>query len=178
MITVISRIEAIINTRPLTKVSVTDLDEIPIRSIDFLQGNLKYSIPSTQLQRGNGDTSYDPELAQTVAQAQEELIFSETLATLFWERWDKEYLTYLRDNRRVLLKQPRHVTNTLQIGDIVLIVIDGLERSVKLLAPNKRVIQRPLNKMYPLEMRSSVEDSLPELEKAVFLSGRYNREEE
>ncbi|KAK6735714.1 hypothetical protein RB195_018755 [Necator americanus] len=86
MTIVISRIEAIINTRPLTKVSATDLDEIPIRPIDFLQENLKYSIPSTQLQCGNGDTLYDSELLQTVAQAQEALMFSETIATVFWER--------------------------------------------------------------------------------------------
>ncbi|KAK6750546.1 hypothetical protein RB195_002489 [Necator americanus] len=185
MTTVISRIEAIINTRPLTKVSATDLDEIPIRPIDFLQGNLKYSIPSTQLQCGNGDTVYDPELLQTVAQAQEALMFSETIATVFWERWNKEYLTSLRDNQRVLLKQPRHVTNTPQIGEIVLIEqeflprgnwmygkvletvpsADGLVRSAKLLTPNKRVIQRPLNKLYPLEIRSSVGDSHLELEK-------------
>ncbi|KAK6736395.1 hypothetical protein RB195_019213 [Necator americanus] len=178
-------IEAIINTRPLTKVSATDLDEIPIRPIDFLQGNLKYSIPSTQLQCSNGDTVYDPELLQTVAQAQEALMFSETIATVFWERWNKEYLTSLRDNQRVLLKQPRHVTNTPQIGEIVLIEqeflprgnwmygkvletvpsADGLVRSAKLLTPNKRVIQRPLNKLYPLEIRSSVEDSHLELEK-------------
>ncbi|KAK6764624.1 hypothetical protein RB195_024808 [Necator americanus] len=128
MTTVISRIEAIINTRPLTKVSATDLDEMPIRPIDFLQGNLKYSIPSTQLQCGNGDTVYDPELLQTVAQAQEALLFSETIATVFWERWNKEYLTSLRDNQRVLLKQPRHVTNTPQIGEIVLIEQEFLPR--------------------------------------------------
>ncbi|EYC34074.1 hypothetical protein Y032_0001g23 [Ancylostoma ceylanicum] len=83
MATVISRIEAITNTCPLTKVSTTDLGEIPMGPINFSQGNLWYSIPDTQLQYGNGDVSYDPDLIQTVAQTQKGLLFSEQIATAF-----------------------------------------------------------------------------------------------
>ncbi|KAK6755285.1 hypothetical protein RB195_013950 [Necator americanus] len=47
MCTVITRIEAILNTRPLTKVNSSDIAEIPLRLIDFLKGNFNYSLPST-----------------------------------------------------------------------------------------------------------------------------------
>ncbi|XGW34163.1 hypothetical protein V3C99_018183 [Haemonchus contortus] len=43
--TAMAKIEAIINTRPLTKINLTDISEIPLRPVDFLQGNMKFSLP-------------------------------------------------------------------------------------------------------------------------------------
>ncbi|EYC15188.1 hypothetical protein Y032_0037g3370 [Ancylostoma ceylanicum] len=173
--TVIARIEAIINTRPLTKMSSSEINDIPLRPIDFLQGNVKYALPSPTTDAN--DPEYDPELIQTAAQAKEAMHYSEITSTKFWDRWNSEYLTLLRDSQRRHLNQPRHTTSTPRIGEIVIIEqdliprgnwvygkilslipsADGLIRSAKILMPNQKVLQRPLNKIFPLEISSGPE---------------------
>uniref|UniRef100_A0A7I5E795 Peptidase A2 domain-containing protein n=1 Tax=Haemonchus contortus TaxID=6289 RepID=A0A7I5E795_HAECO len=98
MTTAITRIEALINTRPLTKVSLTDLNEIPLRPVDFLQGNLKFALPQASQISDHSDSEYDPELIQTVSQAKQAIAHSETIAAKFWEKWNTEYLTAIRDS--------------------------------------------------------------------------------
>ena len=97
--TAMAKIEAILNTRPITKVHTTDLSEMPLRPIDFLSGNVKFSIPDAQTSGEALDPNYDPELLQTAAQVKEALEFSERLSTKFWERWTTDYLTALRDTQ-------------------------------------------------------------------------------
>ncbi|EYC34841.1 hypothetical protein Y032_1359g3845, partial [Ancylostoma ceylanicum] len=173
--TVATQIEAVINTRPLTKLNFSCLEEIPLRPVDFLQGNIKYSLPDSAAVNYSDDPSYDPELIQSRKQAYEALEFSSKVANKFWERWSKEYLTALRETQKNALKQPRHISRNIpEIGEIVLIeqdllprgnwsygkvveVIkshDGGSRSAKVLIPNGKVLHRPLNKLYPLEIRS------------------------
>ncbi|EYC34951.1 hypothetical protein Y032_1242g3778, partial [Ancylostoma ceylanicum] len=181
MYTVLTKIEAILNTRPLTKLNTEDITKIPLRPIDFLQGNVKFSIPNAT-DFDIDDPSYDPEFIQTEQQAMEAVQFAENIATKFWESWRMEYLTSLRDSQRLQLKQPRHLTRKHpEIGEIVIIeqdltprgnwpygkiteIItskDGLVRSAKILMPNHKVIQRPLNKIYPLEIRSGTNEPPP-----------------
>ncbi|KAK6761113.1 hypothetical protein RB195_022253 [Necator americanus] len=69
MATVVTRIEAITNTRPLTKPSATDLSEIPLRPIDILQGNFKFSIPNSEMSNFRNNPTFEPELIQIAAQA-------------------------------------------------------------------------------------------------------------
>ncbi|KAK6735924.1 hypothetical protein RB195_018905 [Necator americanus] len=174
MTTVVTRIEAVINTRPLTKLSATDLSEISLRPIDFLQGNFKFSIPNSEMSKLRNDLTFEPELIQTAAQAYEALVSSENIATKFWEKWNTEYLTILRDSHRCQLNQKRHVSKIPQVGEIVLVEqellpraqwvygkiedlvrsADGMIRSAKILMPSRKILQRPVNKIYPLEIRS------------------------
>ncbi|XGW34728.1 hypothetical protein V3C99_018610 [Haemonchus contortus] len=176
-----AKIEAIINTRPLTKTNLTDISEIPLRPVDFLQGNMKFSLPCPDTLT-NDDEEYDPDLIQTAKQAKEALESSERIATEFWERWSNEYLLCLRDSQKQHLKQKRHVSrNVLEVGEIVLISddflprgswsfgkvceiitsADDLVRSAKVLLPNRKILHRPLNRLYPLEIRSSEIPALP-----------------
>ncbi|KHJ93252.1 integrase core domain protein [Oesophagostomum dentatum] len=175
MNTALIRIEAIINTRPITKLNSSVLDEIPLRPVDFLHGNLKFSLPNAQNLVGRDDTLYEPDVIHTVSQAREAMKSSENLASKYWEHWSKEYLLGLRESQKIELKQKRHIRRTCpEIGEIVLIgedilprgcwsygkitnVItsnDGLIRSAKVILPNRKIIHRPLNKIYPLEIRS------------------------
>ncbi|KHJ98965.1 integrase core domain protein [Oesophagostomum dentatum] len=178
--TVITRIEAILNTRPLTKIGSSEITEIPLRPVDFLQGNAKYTLPTAEARLCDPD--YDPDLIQTAMQAHEAMQFSETTATKFWERWNVEYLTALRESQKRYLKQSRHTIAPPQVGEIVIIEqemiprgnwlygkvteliksADGLIRSVKILMPNQKILQRPLNKIYPLEIREEVEENCEE----------------
>ncbi|KAK6742032.1 hypothetical protein RB195_009727 [Necator americanus] len=180
MCTVITRIEAILNTRPLTKLNSSDIAEIPLRPIDFLKGNFNYSLPNDKVANVSGDPDYDPNLIQTEKQALEAFQTSEMIANKFWEKWNVEYLTSLRETQKINLKQPRHLPRSLpEIGEIVLIEeeliprgcwsygriteiiysADGSVRSAKVLLPNRKIIHRPLNKIFPLEIRSAPEDT-------------------
>ncbi|PIO71003.1 kinase domain protein, partial [Teladorsagia circumcincta] len=176
--TIVTQIEAIVNTRPLTAVSA-DVDEIPIRPIDFLERNLKYSSAARESEEIQ-DPSFDPDLIQTVSQVKQALDHTDKITSTFWEKWHMEYLTALREIQVIHRKQPRHTKlREPQLNEIVLVeqenlprgswcygkVVelirsnDGLVRSVKLLMPNKHLWHRPLNKLYPLEITSSNGDT-------------------
>ncbi|KHJ88515.1 integrase core domain protein [Oesophagostomum dentatum] len=175
MCTVTARIEAIVNTRPLTKLNSSEISELPLRPIDFLRGNLHFSLPDHDNITVPNDPDYDPNLIQTEKQAIEAFKHSEAIADKFWDSWSREYLTSLRDQQKIHLKQPRHLSRSPpEIGEIVIIeqeliprgswmygkiteIItskDGLIRTAKILQPNRKIIQRPLNKIFPLEIRS------------------------
>ncbi|VDL81853.1 unnamed protein product [Nippostrongylus brasiliensis] len=179
MCTVLTRIEAILNTRPLTKPNAGDLSTIPLRPVDFLQGNLKFSLPDSDDPIDLNDPTYDPDLIQSQKQAIEALRYSENIANKFWENWKLLYLTSLRETQKVILKQPRHLNRSCpEVGEVVIIEqdliprgswpygrvaelilsADGLTRSAKVLMPNRKIIHRPLNKIYPLEIRSTPDE--------------------
>ncbi|EYC01616.1 hypothetical protein Y032_0105g3654 [Ancylostoma ceylanicum] len=179
MSTILTRIEAILNTRPLTKGDSEDLTKLPLRPVDFLQGNVKFSLPDGNALQLENDADYDPSFIQTEKQTLEAIRFSEMMADKFWDTWKTQYLVSLREAEKVKYKQPRHTTRSVpELGEIVLIeqdliprgnwpygkVVelisssDGLVRSAKILMPNHRVIQRPLNKIFPLEIRSIPEN--------------------
>uniref|UniRef100_A0A7I5E6D1 Integrase catalytic domain-containing protein n=1 Tax=Haemonchus contortus TaxID=6289 RepID=A0A7I5E6D1_HAECO len=175
--TVVTEIEAIVNTRPLTSCS-SSIEEVPIRPVDFLQRRLQYAILPTN-ENEHDDPSFDPSLLQSVAQVKQALMHAEQVVEKFWERWHFEYLTQLRELQVINRKQSRHIKlREPKIGEIVLVeqeniprgswcfgkiqdVIkssDGLIRSVKLLMPNKHIWYRPVTKIYPLEISSSRND--------------------
>ena len=69
MCTAIARIEAIVSTRPLTKLNMSDIAEVPLRPVDFLQESLIYSIPTSEIMDVSENPSYNPELTQSEKQA-------------------------------------------------------------------------------------------------------------
>ncbi|KAK6009733.1 hypothetical protein OSTOST_25311 [Ostertagia ostertagi] len=162
MSTVLTRIEAILNTRPLTKLNSDDITEIPLRPIDFLQGNLKFSLPEGENYTGNDDPTYDPEFIQTREQAMEAIRFSENIANKFWGSPRHLQRTYPEIGEVVLIEQDLIPRGSWPYGKITEIITssDGLIRSAKILMPNQNIIHRPLNKIYPLEIRSGVKESI------------------
>ncbi|KAK6762601.1 hypothetical protein RB195_023357 [Necator americanus] len=132
------------------------------------------SIRSSELFDFRNDPAFEPELIQTAAQAYEALTFSENIATKFWEKWNTEYLIILHEIHRYQMNQKRHVSKIPQIGEIVLFEqesmprgqwvygkieqlvpsADGMRRSAKILMPSHKILQGPVNKVYPLEIRS------------------------
>uniref|UniRef100_A0A1I7W6K0 DUF5641 domain-containing protein n=1 Tax=Heterorhabditis bacteriophora TaxID=37862 RepID=A0A1I7W6K0_HETBA len=94
----------------------------------------------------------------------------------FWNDWKTTYLTELRNSHKIRFRQGRHGRRHRPlIGEVVLIehelsphrmwhyglVIelvknsDGEIRSVKLRGPNGRTLHRPINKLYPMEIRAT-----------------------
>ncbi|CAJ0606873.1 unnamed protein product [Cylicocyclus nassatus] len=122
MFTAVARIEAIINTRPLTKVNASDIAQLPLRPIDFLRGNLMYSIPT------------DPQVGEIA------LIERELLSRGCWS-------------------YSRIVDNVKSA--------DGSIRSALILLPNKKIVQRSVNTIFSLEIRSVSEEPITQVEEAL-----------
>ncbi|XGW10029.1 hypothetical protein V3C99_011922 [Haemonchus contortus] len=171
-------IEAVVNTRPLTKVDPQDLTSLPLRPVDFLQGNLKFSLPESSNSDERADPSYGEATITNMEQAKEALKFAEDAANSFWIKWHREYLTELRNTHKSSTKQTRHSSRSEpEIGEIVLILpdepvprsnwplgrivevvrsSDGLVRSAKVITSSGKTSHRPIAKLVPLEIRSSL----------------------
>ena len=113
--TVVTEIEANLNSRPLTDVSSEDLEEpltpahlFTVRRLTVLQD------PFVQDDEDNYDspTSHE-EITRRIKHVN--LTMSK-----FWKRWKEEYLTGLRESHR-LMQVPGSNGNFVAIGDIVLV---------------------------------------------------------
>ncbi|KHJ99254.1 integrase core domain protein [Oesophagostomum dentatum] len=149
LLTVITCIEAIINTRPITKIDPHDLTSLPLRPVDFLQGNIKVALPQYHDDDEFDDPNFEESTIDTVAKAREALAFSELIANKFWST--------PVINEVVLIQQddmtPR---SNWPLGKITELVrsADGLIRFAKVRGPSGNVLQRPIAKLIPLEIRS------------------------
>ncbi|VDP60973.1 unnamed protein product [Heligmosomoides polygyrus] len=82
---------------------------------------------------------------------------NETLSS-FWDRWNSEYLTSLREQYKRSHKHPRLENNSQpQLHEYVLIRDNTLQRghwkrTVQLRLANKEIITRPINLISPLEL--------------------------
>lgn len=166
--------EAIVNTRPLTYVS-DDTDHIPLRPIDFLR-------PSTSLSGPHPEEA--PDDWHPIDTTREILLttwkHTTQLLDSFWKRWSREYLTSLREQYKTTHKSPRsHEEERPKLNDIVLIhdsslnrgqwkigkIVgsrDDYKRSVDLRLPSKKVITRPNNLVYNLEISSTLQETQAE----------------
>ena len=90
------------------------------------------------------------------------------LLSQFWRRWRQEYLSELRESHKIKRKSK---SNTVNVGDIVIIHNDNLPRSLwrigrienlliskdseirgaEVRTPSQKVLKRPINKLYPIE---------------------------
>ena len=181
MNTFISEVESILNNRPLTYVSDDSNGILPLRPIDFINPNSTIVLRNTSNNKNNDENSYiyDSNNREKIMN-----IWKGTLRNLdeFWEKWKKEYLILLREKNNREHKKP-HITSKLfpKLNEIVLLEDEFHPRNiwkmakivelpnndptkvknVKILMPNKRIISRPINKLYPLEI---TENNIEEIE--------------
>ncbi|EPB67263.1 integrase core domain protein [Ancylostoma ceylanicum] len=176
--TVITEIEATLNTRPLTY-QESDCDEFAsIRPIDFSQSSMEVTFPFS-----NADDMTDPdyhpstELAslETRKQAVEALQSSIKITERFWNIWQEQYLSSLREHHRMRVSQNRSSPTTPKKGAVVLISdpvlprnnwrmaritdtkrsSDGAIREVELTTSTRTKIRRPVNLIIPLELEDN-----------------------
>ena len=91
----------------------------------------------------------------------------------FWTIWETDYLQLLRQ-QSISRRHHQHSTTdrTPKVGEVVIVKIEGqpratwqlgrvtdvvrsrdnLVRSARVLMPNKRILNRPVNLLYPLEL--------------------------
>ncbi|CAJ0598230.1 unnamed protein product [Cylicocyclus nassatus] len=178
--TSLCEIEGILNSRPLTYIG----DDGPpckfLRPIDFIYKDVR--LGTTQLiPTDNDDEDPDyritPELISQ-KEARQALSETEKLTKKFWSIWKHDYLLELRDRHHIFQKGRKSTKRNPQIGDVVLIdedsqlnrgfwpmaVIielvpsrDGEIRSVILRNSSGRTIQRPLTRLIPLEIESTMD---------------------
>jgi len=109
--TVLTRIEAVINTRPLTTVSDDVRDPTPITPAHPALGRSLFDLPDFEEIPVNEDTS------------RQRYLYQQRLVNHFWKRWRGEYLHQLSIRPKWNEEQL-----ALSVEDVVLISEDNVSR--------------------------------------------------
>ncbi|EYC05914.1 hypothetical protein Y032_0079g1255 [Ancylostoma ceylanicum] len=186
--TTLCEIESVVNSRPLTTLGDHSSPCEVLRPIDFVYKDIRHGTTQLFPRTDEDDPDYlpFPELSSQKA-AKEALTETERLTKKFWTMWKHEYLVELRDRHQLFGKNHKATNREPHIGDVVImdednhtsrgqwplaVIIDivrsrdGSIRSVILRANTGREVQRPLNRIIPLEIQSACdttnnEDSAP-----------------
>ena len=178
LLTSVTEVEMILNSRPLSYLSSEDTEE-PLTPSHLLTGHRVLSLPSP---------TTDDDVYSTSNTTREDLTrrmkhMNKTLDD-FWRRWRAEYLMEMREAHRHL-KTPRGVAEHIATGDIVIVhdevhprglwklgkvegLISGVDGKVRgavvkvCAGPNRSItIRRPVQRLYPLEVRDSEREGYP-----------------
>ena len=174
--TALAEIEAVLNSRPLSYVSSEDLDE-PVTPSHPIVGQRLLSLPD------NLDYLCDPgdeEFTLDKSQVTSRVRHLNNLLNHFWKRWRTEYLSCLREVHSQLSRKTQGDSSVIAIGDVVIVKDDHLPRGhwklgvvqevltgrdgltraavVKVAGSNRQqsTLKRPVQLLYPLEIRSDI----------------------
>ena len=156
--TILTRIEAVINSRPLTTVSDDIRDLTPITPAHLALDRSLFSLPDVE-----------DEVSANKSTTRQRYLYQQKLINHFWQHWRGEYLQQLSFRQKWMNEQP-----ALKIGDVVLISEDkvsrgkwpmgrvdkllpgkdGLIRTV-ILKTKKGLLRRPVQRLHRLEASST-----------------------
>lgn len=155
--------EGVVNARPLTVVSTTDIQ--PLRPVDFVVPGKRSTLLLTI------EETLDPTpLTTSHGTLLEQWMRTSTLSEYFIKRWKSEYVQILLERNQTKHRQPIHTNHDpIKKGDIGMFKDENRKidwplarveevglRAVQLFCPKtKRTVERPLKYVYPLEMDSS-----------------------
>ena len=166
--TVLLETEGVLNSRPLTFV-YNDITEPPVTPSCLVSGRRLLDRPSLSENIENSDYENLTKRAK----------YLKTVLSRFFSRWKREYLPSLREHEN---KQNKSAKRVPEIGDIVTIHKDliprqrwvlgkvtrlfegreGVARAAEVLTLDKWgkkiLIKRPIQKLYPLEVRCPVKE--------------------
>ena len=172
MHTAIVEIEGIINSRPLSYLNSDDTEE-PLTPSHLLVGHRLLSLPDNLSWFEHEDEDFEV----TSDSLQRRAKHLNNALNHFWRRWSKEYLLELRNSHR---QQPiaKQRSPPVEVGEIVVVHDqdhprglwkmarvektitgrDGMVRGAVVRLPSKNgrptILQRPLQLLYPLEIRN------------------------
>ena len=170
--TVVIEIEAILNDRPLTYISTDVNDEEPLTPAHLLYGRRITPLPNETLQ---GDEINDPSFDE-IQGRQRDAKHLVILLQHFYKRWRQEYLTSLREFHRTTGVNAQKI----KVGDIVQVhddkhrlnwklavvegLVQGLDGHVRVANIRTKTgkTNRPIAKLYPLEITVQTEHLVPE----------------
>ncbi|EEC20486.1 conserved hypothetical protein [Ixodes scapularis] len=158
--TVLAEVEAVINSRPLTYVYANAEEPEVLSPAHFLVGRKLTSLPPHRL---------PTEALPAGDQLARRWKYRTAVVDNFWRRWRREYLLELRSAHLVkptassglqvgdlvLLKEdrlPRHMWKTCRIEETIQ-GRDGRARACKLILPGGGRLRRPIQHVYPLELK-------------------------
>lgn len=168
--TFLTETEAVLNSRPLVYIGEELNDGTTITPVHFLSPNTKTGTP----QLGTEEEIVDPDYQENITS--KDILLNtwkkgQNILESFWKTWRNDYLLNLRERSQINLKARRiksydepNVGSVVQIkedlprGSWKIAKItelipnsDGNIRAARILLPNKNIITRPLNLLYPLE---------------------------
>ena len=167
--TILTEIEATLNSCPLTYPYTDINDGPPLTPSHFLRGHRLLTLPDTE------DSNYIPQ--ESAKDLSGRAKYHQKIMQAFWKQWQREYLTGLREQNssqknknisgervargRVVLIHDETLRNQWKLGVIIQLHQgkDGLVRSVTLRTAKGNLISRPIEKLYPLEVLAE-EDNL------------------
>ncbi len=114
LVTAVTEVEAVINSRPLSYISSDDMDE-PLTPAHLLAGSRLLSQRDCQVEEDNFEISAE--------HLTRRMNFLSKIIENFWKRWEKEYLLELRDAHRY--GERTSETSPLGVGDVVLVHDDN-----------------------------------------------------
>ena len=171
LLTALTEVEMVLNSRPLTYVSANDLEE-PLTPSHLLIGRRVMSLPEPI----PGDDDSDEEV--TANQLNRRSRHLNLILNQFWRRWKNEYLLELREAHR---HHKGIDAAPVEVGDVVVVHNDSQPRGFWKLARVERTIKgrdgkirgaavriannqgqpttlhRPIQCLYPLEINSQEE---------------------
>lgn len=167
--TILTEIEATLNSRPLTYLYTDINDDPPLTPSQFLYGHRLLTLPGIE-----EDSDYIPQ--ESAKDLTGRVKYNQTIMHAFWKQWQRGYLTGIREqhssqaNKNISEKPVARVKVVLIHDETprtqwkleVIIQLhwgkDGLVRSVTL-RKKGNLISRPIEKLYPLEVLAQ-EDNL------------------
>lgn len=169
MTTLLKECEAVINSRPLVYMGKDIKSSIAISPRHFLCLNPYTGIPDSYCE--NDDPEYKP-YESNVDKLLKLWKKGQRMLDTFWQIWRNEYLLSLRERSQNRLKSHRVQSHIIpSVGDIVLIKEDiprgqwkmgkliklqhsrdGRVRSAEVRTSSSRVLRRPLNLLFPIEV--------------------------
>ena len=169
--TVVIEVEAVINSRPLSYMTADDIEQ-PLTPAHLIAGRRLLSLPDP--------VCHEDDFEISANHLTKRLAYLNRILDKFWKRWRNEYLAELRDSHRYGGKSSD--ATLVSVGDIVLVHDDSKPRGswklarieeviigrdgrtrgavLRVASASRRgtVLQRPLQRLYPLEISSSTPD--------------------
>ena len=168
LMTVLSEVECILNSRPLTYLYPDDLEE-PLTPSHLMSGRRLLSLPDVTPSRVDNPVSTRESVTKRAR-------YLQRLMDHFWNRWRREYVPALRESHRL---KGESTGQTVQLGDIVNVHDESLPRAqwrmgvvcelikgadkktrgaVVRTVDKERVsfLRRPLQRLFPLEVQDEL----------------------
>ena len=185
--TVLTEIEATLNSRPLIYINDDINDRTIITPMHFLSINAKNGTPQIEEKTEKDDPNYINQPLDSSHELLETWKKGNRYLEEFWEIWKEQYLLSLRERSQRFNKHPRiQSTKEPKIGDVVQIkessprgtwkigkIIeliksqDGQRRAAKVIMPNKHILQRSLVHLFPLEFNEDETKDTNEVAKSM-----------
>lgn len=181
--TALAEIESVINSRPLSYISTDDIEE-PLTPSHLIVGRRILNLPDNLSHMWDLE---DTEFTLDSDQATNRVKHLNNILNHFWNRWRREYLSELREvHSNTAKKHPNSDNSQIAIGDIVIVHDDHLPRGLWKLGSIQEVmvgqdglirgavvrvasrdrqhlyLRRPIQLLYPLEVRCKQPSSIPE----------------